>query len=253
MDCGPASLRMVAKYYGKDYSLQYLREQSYIDREGVSLKGIIEAAEHIGLRSLPVKLPFDGKSQGQAFLVDAPLPCIVHWRQNHFLVVYKISKKYVWVADPAAGKFKLDHETFRQNWQGDGEYGIGLLLEPTPAFYDKGQEGRHSMNYLFLATYLRPYRRYFAQLLLGLLLGSVFQLIFPFLTQAIVDTGIQNQNRQRARRCPYRSQSVATPGVRFCRAPFSSQRVGSLFVQRDFSAVRRIFALLLHSIHIDRP
>ena len=194
MDCGPASLRMVAKYYGKDYSLQYLREQSYIDREGVSLKGIIEAAEHIGLRSLPVKLPFDGKSQGQAFLVDAPLPCIVHWRQNHFLVVYKISKKYVWVADPAAGKFKLDHETFRQNWQGDGEYGIGLLLEPTPAFYDKGQEGRHSMNYLFLATYLRPYRRYFAQLLLGLLLGSVFQLIFPFLTQAIVDTGIQNQN-----------------------------------------------------------
>ncbi len=194
MDCGPACLRMVAKYYGKSYSLQYLREHSYIDREGVSLRGIIEAAEHIGLRSLPVKLPFAGRDKGQAYLMDAPLPCIVHWRQSHFLVVYKISKKYVWVSDPAAGKFKLDHEAFRKNWQGDGEYGIGLLLEPTPEFYKKGPEGRQSMNYLFLASYLRPYRRYFVQLILGLFLASIFQLIFPFLTQAIVDVGIQNQN-----------------------------------------------------------
>ena len=195
MDCGPACLRMIAKYSGKNYSLQYLREHSYVDREGVSLQGIIEAAEHIGLRTLPAKLPFEGKSKDQAYLVNAPLPCIVHWRQNHFLAVYKISKKYVWVSDPAAGKFKLDHDTFRKHWQGDGELGIALLLEPTPEFYEKGQEGgRQTMNYLILATYLRPYRRYFIQLLIGLFLGSVFQLIFPFLTQAIVDVGIQNQN-----------------------------------------------------------
>ncbi|HQU57990.1 MAG TPA: peptidase domain-containing ABC transporter [Saprospiraceae bacterium] len=194
MDCGSASLRMVAKYYGKSYSLQYLREHSYIDREGVSLQGIIEAAEHIGMRTLPVKLPFDGKQKGQAYLVDAPLPCIVHWRQNHFLVVYKISRKYVWVADPAAGKFKLSHDTFRQHWLGDGEHGIGLLLEPTPEFYNNGEEGRRSANYLFLATYLKPYRRYFIQLLLGLFLASLFQLIFPFLTQSLVDVGIQNQD-----------------------------------------------------------
>ncbi|MCB9266108.1 MAG: peptidase domain-containing ABC transporter [Lewinellaceae bacterium] len=193
MDCGPTCLRMVAKHYGKDYSLQYLREHSYIDREGVSLRGIIEAAEHIGMRSMPVKLPFDRKSRGEAFLVDAPLPCIVHWRQRHFVVVYKITRKYVWVADPNAGKFKLDHETFKQYWQGDGENGVALLLEPTPEFFSKGGQ-RQNPNYLFLATYLKPYRRYFIQLLIGLFLGSLFQLIFPFLTQAIVDVGIQNQD-----------------------------------------------------------
>lgn len=194
MDCGPTCLRIIARHYGKSYSLQYLREHSHIDREGVSLQGIIEAAEHIGLRTLPVKLPFDGKSQGQAFLVDAPLPCIVHWRQKHFLVVYKIGKKHVWVSDPAAGKFKLGHDAFRKNWQGDGEHGIALLLEPTPEFYEKGHNGRQSMNFLFLSTYLRPYRRHFVQLLIGLFLSGIFQLIFPFLTQAIVDIGIQNQN-----------------------------------------------------------
>ena len=194
MDCGPTSLRIIAKHYGKDFSLQYLREHCYIDREGVSLQGIIEAAEHIGMRTLPVKLPFDGKGKDQAFLTDAPLPCIVHWRQRHFLVVYKISKKYVWISDPAAGKFKLDHQTFKKHWQGDGEQGIGLLLEPTPEFYKKDRKKGQNANYLFLTTYLKPYRRYFAQLLLGLFLASLFQLIFPFLTQAIVDVGIQNQN-----------------------------------------------------------
>lgn len=194
MDCGPACLRMVAKYYGKSYSLQYLREHSYIGREGVSLRGVIEAAEHIGLRTLPVKLPFDGNSKGQAYLMNAPLPCIAHWRQNHFLVVYKISKRYVWVADPAAGKFRLAHDAFIKHWQGGSELGIGLLLEPTPEFYEKGEGGRRSANYLFVTTYLKPYRRYFIQLLLGLFLASVFLLIFPFLTQAIVDVGIQNQN-----------------------------------------------------------
>lgn len=194
MDCGPACLRMVAKHYGKDYSLQYLREHSYIDREGVSLRGIIEAAEHIGLRSLPAKLPFESRSKGQANFVDVPLPCIVHWRQRHFVVVYKISKKYVWIADPDSGKFRLDHETFKQHWQSDGEQGISLLLEPTPEFYSRGEGQRQSTHYLFLLTYLKPYRKYFIQLLIGLFLGSIFQLIFPFLTQAIVDVGIQNQD-----------------------------------------------------------
>ncbi|MBK6902643.1 MAG: peptidase domain-containing ABC transporter [Saprospirales bacterium] len=193
LDCGPASLQIVAKYYGKDYALQYLREHSHIDREGVSMKGIIEAAEHIGMRSLPVKLAFSGKSKDQAYLADAPLPCIVHWRQEHFLVVYKINRKYVWVSDPAGGKFKLDHETFKKYWQEDGEYGIGLLLEPTPEFYEQSP-AKSRIDFLFLTTYLKPYRRYFIQLIIGLFLGSLFQLIFPFLTQAIVDIGIQNQN-----------------------------------------------------------
>ncbi len=194
MDCGPTCLRMVAKYFGREYSLQYLREHSYLDREGVSLRGIIEAAEHIGLRTLPIKLPFDSQSKDEAALKNIPLPCIVHWKQKHFLVVYKISKKYVWISDPAAGKFKLDHQTFKKYWLEDGDYGIGLLLEPTPEFYEKDYARSVGMNYAFLSTYLKPYRKYFIQLLLGLLLASLFQSIFPFLTQAIVDVGIQNQN-----------------------------------------------------------
>lgn len=194
MDCGPTSLRIIAKHHGKEFSLQYLRENSYIDREGVSLQGIVEAAEHIGMRTLPVKLPFDGNNQEQAYLTDVPLPCIVHWRQEHFLVVYKINSKYVWVSDPASGKFKLDHETFQKHWKGDGEMGIGLIVEPTPEFYQQDKEKRKQSSYLFLKTYLKPYRRYFFQLILGLFLGSLFQLIFPFLTQSVVDVGIQNQN-----------------------------------------------------------
>lgn len=194
MDCGPTCLRMVAKYYGENYSLQYLREHCYLDREGVSLQGIIEGAEHIGMRTLPVKLPFSGKNKELAYLTDAPLPCIVHWRQQHFIVVYKISKKYVWVSDPASGKFKLDRDTFKKYWLSDGENGIGLLVEPMPEFYEKDLQKKRSANYLFLTTYLKPYRRYFVQLLIGLFLASLFQLIFPFLTQAIVDVGVQNQN-----------------------------------------------------------
>ncbi len=194
MDCGPSSLRIVAKHYGKDYSLQFLRDKCYIDREGVSLQGIVEAAEAIGMRTLPVKLPFDGNNKDQAYLTDVPLPCIVHWRQEHFIVVYKINSKYVWVSDPDSGKFKLDHETFQKHWKGDGEMGIGLVLEPTPEFYQKEKEKKNKSNYLFLTTYLKPYKKYFVQLVLGLFLGSLFQLIFPFLTQSIVDVGIQNQN-----------------------------------------------------------
>ena len=109
-------------------------------------------------------------------------------------MVYKINKKYVWVSDPRSGKFKLNHATFRDYWESGENTGIALLLEPTPEFYEKGQERQPTANYLFLRTYLRPYRRYFIQLFIGLFLASIFQLIFPFLTQAIVDVGIQNQN-----------------------------------------------------------
>ena len=194
MDCGPACLRMVAKHFGRDYSLQYLREHSHLDREGVSLKGIMEAAEQIGMRTLPARLPFDGKEPEQAYLTEVPLPCIIHWREDHFVVVYKISAKYVWIADPNAGKFKLDHAAFQKSWKGEQEQGVCLMLEPTPEFYEKENERTSGPEWLFFATYLKPYKKYFVQLLLGLILGSLFQLIFPFLTQSIVDVGIQNQN-----------------------------------------------------------
>jgi len=194
MDCGPTTLRMVAKYYGKSYSLQFLREKCYIDREGVSLKGISEASENIGFRTLAVKIPFSDK-KGEPSLQEAPLPTIVHWNQNHFVVVYRVNRKYVWIADPADGKYKLKHKDFKKSWLSDNNTGIALLLEPGLLFYktDKGEDKPLSATN-FLKNYLIPHKKLFIQLIIGLLLGSVFSLIFPFLTQSLVDIGIDTRN-----------------------------------------------------------
>lgn len=194
MDCGPTCLQMIAKYYGQDYALTYLRDHSYIDREGVSVRGISEAAEHIGMRTLAVKIPYQTDSDEEADLLSVPLPCIAHWQQKHFIVVYKISEKYVWVADPAKSKLRLSRKEFERNWISDQNMGVVLLLEPTPDFYhqDAAPIERNGLGFLF--KYLTPYKRLIGQLGLGLILASVFQLIFPFLTQAIVDVGIENQN-----------------------------------------------------------
>ncbi len=194
MDCGPTCLRMVAAHYGKQYSLQYLREHSYIDREGVSLEGISEAAEHIGMRTIGIKIPFKNEDPDASSFVEVPLPCIVHWRQNHFVVVYKIGKKDIWIADPARGKVKISHAEFLKNWAPDGKSGIALLLETTPDFYTSEFEEPEKKGFKYLFSYLKPYRKLITQLIIGLLLGSIFQLIFPFLTQSIVDVGIQNHN-----------------------------------------------------------
>lgn len=196
MDCGPTCLRMVAAHYGKHYPVQYLRERSHIDREGVSLRGIVLAAESIGLRTLAVKLPLKAATPQENGLLDAPLPCIVHWRQRHFVVVYKISKTQVWIADPAAGKMKLSHADFLKNWVGEGSKGIVLMLETAPEFYTKDEAvpAQPARGLAYLLQYLRPYHRLLWQLVAGLLLVSVFQLVFPFLTQAIVDKGIDNQD-----------------------------------------------------------
>jgi len=193
MDCGPTCLRMVAKHYGKSFSLPFLREKCYIDKAGVSLMGISEAAELIGFRTLAVKIPLSDKSDLPS-LKEAPLPTIVHWNQNHFIVVYKYSKKHIWIADPGSGKFKLTHQEFKQSWISDQDKGIALLLEPTAEFYQDDLEDRETKGFGFLVQYLRPHRKLVFQLILGLLLGTLFQLIFPFLTQSLVDVGIDTKN-----------------------------------------------------------
>jgi ATP-binding cassette subfamily B protein len=193
MDCGPTCLRMIARHHGKSYSLSYLRERSYLDREGVSLKGISEAAENIGFRTLAVKIAFDGDADNPG-LQQAPLPGIVHWNQNHFVVIFKANRKYVWIADPGAGKFKLKRSVFEKHWQSDGDRGIALLLEPTAAFYQDESNAGSKMGFSFLLRYLVPYRGLVRELAIGLGMSSVFALLFPFLTQSIVDVGIQNQN-----------------------------------------------------------
>jgi ATP-binding cassette, subfamily B, bacterial len=194
MDCGAACLRMVAEYHGRRYSLQQLRQRTYLDREGVSARGIVVAAEGIGLRPLPVKVPFQGADNEEVGLMDAPLPCIAHWRQNHFVVVYKTSKKNIWVADPARGKVKFSHAEFRRNWRSDQRRGVAILLEPTPEFYAQEGDKVNRSGFGFLFNYLQPYRRLTTQLIVGLLVASCIQFLFPFLTQAVVDVGIENQD-----------------------------------------------------------
>ncbi len=194
MDCGPTCLRMIAAHYGQHYSLSYLREHSYIDREGVSLRGIVEAAEHIGMRTMAVKLPFEGYSEEEPGLRNAFFPCIVHWRQKHFVVVYKINDKYVWIADPGIGRRKLTHAEFKTNWISEGNKGVALLLEPTPEFYQQDGQKLDKSGFGFLFKYLLPYTKLGWQLVLGIILGSFIQLLFPILTQNVVDIGIDNQD-----------------------------------------------------------
>ncbi len=192
MDCGPACLRMISRYYGKHYSLQTLRDRSYITREGVSMMGISDAAESIGFRSMGVRISWE------QLVSEAPLPCIVHWQQKHFVVVYKIKKNTVYVSDPARGRIRFPKEEFIQGWAKTKEEGVNkglcLLLEPTPDFYKQEDEELDKSGFGFLLQYMKPYKKFIVQLFLGLLLGSLLQLIFPFLTQAIVDRGINNQD-----------------------------------------------------------
>lgn len=193
MDCGPTCLRMIAKYYGKTYSLQSLREKSYITREGVSLLGISDAAEKIGFRTLAAKIPFDQLKE------EAPTPFIAHWRQQHFIVVYGFKKNKVQVVDPAYGHVSYTKKEFLDGWlsskeKGD-ETGVVLLLETTPEFYAIKEEAKlNKTGFGFLLYYLLPYKKFLFQLGLGMLAGSLLQLLFPFLTQSIVDVGIRNQD-----------------------------------------------------------
>jgi ATP-binding cassette subfamily B protein len=192
MDCGPSCLRMIAKFYGKSYSLQTLREKSYLSRDGVSMMGISEAAESIGFRTMGVSLT------PEKLFSSAPLPLVVHWKQNHFVVVYKVARDTVFVADPAFGLVKYTKAEFLRNWisvQRDGEKkGLALLVETTPDFYAEEGEVVDKSSFRFLLSYIKPHRKYIVQLMLGMLLGSILQLLFPFLTQSVVDVGINNQD-----------------------------------------------------------
>ncbi|MBP2662455.1 MAG: peptidase transporter [Firmicutes bacterium] len=188
-DCGPTCLRMLAKYYGKSYPLSYLRDKCYVSNEGTSLLALSEAAALLGLKSKRVRITYDYLEQ------DVIFPCIVHWDNNHFVVVYKIDNGLIYVADPAYGKIKLKKETFLAHWGNVGvEEGYALLLEPTQEFYLQQEFSTAKMKLSFMLSYLKPYRQLLTQLLLGMLLGSAIQLILPFLAQIIVDKGIGYNN-----------------------------------------------------------
>jgi ATP-binding cassette subfamily B protein len=192
MDCGPTCLRMVARHYGRHFSLQTLRELSQINIEGVSMLGIAKAAEAIGLQTMGVSLTWERLS------TEAPLPVVVHWKQNHFVVVYRIRKDRVYVADPAFGLTVFTRNEFLAAWistRKDGEAkGSVLLLQPTPDFLNQEDEPVKKTGFRYLFRYLAPYRQYVYHLLLGLILGSIIQFLLPFLFQSIVDFGITNQD-----------------------------------------------------------
>ena len=214
MDCGPTCLRMVAKYYGRSISLDHLRNKSQYGKEGVSMLGLADAAESIGLKSVGASLTID------QLINDAPLPAILHWDQYHFVVAHPksfpkgrtfsrfFSKNEIEIADPAKGLIKLSKEEFLKHWisipppsgelEGAGK-GITLLLESTPLFKqmdfsDPDQTLKSKIGWAYLFNYIKEHKAYFFQILLGLLIGSIIQLIFPYLTQSIVDTGINTQN-----------------------------------------------------------
>lgn len=194
-DCGPTCLRMIAKYYKKSIPLQHLRTLSETTREGSGLLGLSNAAENLGFRTLGVKIDFD------TLVAEAPLPCIVHWNKNHYVVVYKIDKAgKVYISDPSYGLITYTKEEFIKHWIGENandktEEGIALILETSPSFYkNEFEEEEKKTSFSFLFRYLIKYKSLVIQLAIGLLAGSLLSLIFPFLTQSIVDVGIQNQD-----------------------------------------------------------
>ncbi len=197
MDCGPTCLRMIAKYYGKTYSLQSLRGRSYITNRGVSLMGISDAAESIGFRTKGFQLTWEQLRD------EVPLPCIIHWRQCHFIVIYNIKGKrknteQIQIADPAKGLITYNKDEFISGWYTTNKdcknKGTVLLLEVTPVFYKNVDEHDDKLKFMYLLGYLRPYRKYLLQLVLGMFTGSIISLIFPLLTQSIVDYGISNSD-----------------------------------------------------------
>ena len=199
MDCGPACLRMVAKFYGHHHTLQNLRKKCFITREGVSLLGISDAAESIGFRTNGVKLTIE------QLVEEAKLPCILHWNQSHFVVRYNIYKRHgkthFCIGDPASQVVTYSESEFTKCWLGGVGYnptrqGIALLLEPSAYFYtieeDTVVKGKRSL--FFFISYLLPYKSLFLQLAVGMALGSFLQLAFPLLTQSLVDYGIGNRD-----------------------------------------------------------
>ncbi|MFC2381473.1 MAG: peptidase domain-containing ABC transporter [Prevotella nigrescens] len=193
MQCGASCLAMICSYFEKNECIEYLSEQCFATTEGVSLLAIDKVASKLGLRTISGRMSVNS-------INNIENPCILHWNQNHFVVLYKVKKNRFYIADPAKGLVKYNLEEFKKHWvstQSDGEEkGIAMFLEPTPAFYEKkmDEEPKEERSFKFLFGYIKQYRKYFGQIVLGLLVGSLLQLILPFLTQSIVDVGIKNQN-----------------------------------------------------------
>jgi len=194
MDCGPACLSMIASHYGKNVSLQYIRDRSFLTREGVSLLGLHEAATELGFDSMGAQLSVED-------IESITLPCIVHWNQNHFVVLKGIkkklfSKKKIYkIVDPGHGFISFDEEKFKKNWLTSDQNGIALLLEPEEQFYkNENSDSQDNISYKTLLSYLIPYKKQLLWLFLLLTLGASITVVFPILTQKLIDDGVNKKN-----------------------------------------------------------
>jgi ATP-binding cassette subfamily B protein len=196
MDCGPACLKMIARHYGKQVDLEAVRQKTQIGKEGVNMLGISEAADHLGFRTRAIKL------NASTLTREALLPAILHWNQNHFVVLYKVRRNTCSIADPAKGLIKYTVSELKNNWEsttGNGENeGVALLLEPSPAFYSmpaiENEAVKKEWGFTHLIRYILPFKKMLFQLLLGLMVATGLQFLLPFLTRSIVDTGINTAN-----------------------------------------------------------
>ncbi len=192
MQCGVACLSMICNHYGKNISVRTLSTICFASNEGVSLKGLSEAATLLGFNTYSCRVNISDLSESN-------IPCILHWNQKHFVVLYKIKNNHYYIADPGRGEIIYSEEEFKKYWIStivDGkDMGIALFLNPEPTFYQKIEDETNTpRSFSFLFSYVKQYRKYFGQIVLGLLVGCVLQLIFPFLTQAIVDIGITHKS-----------------------------------------------------------
>ena len=193
MQCGVAALTMVCRHFGADYTLDFIGQYCHATTEGVSMLGISQAANTLGLDTMAAKVTISQLS-------EAPLPCILHWNQNHFVVLHRISRngRRFHIADPGKGLRRLDREEFSDQWlstvSGGERKGVALFLEPNERFGSIMEEKPERRSFRFMMGYLRQYKRYFFQIFCGLLLGCLLQLIMPFLTQSIVDIGIRHKD-----------------------------------------------------------
>lgn len=193
MGCGIACLQMICSHYGKILNQDFLSTLCHATSEGVSLLGIEDAAASLGFTSVCGRLTISEISV-------SPLPCILHWNQNHFVVLYKVKGNRFYIADPGKGMLSYDIQEFRSRWvevlSENEEKGLAMFLEPTSSFYEMkdGDVKKIDKPFRFLFGYIRQYKRFFFQIILGLIVGSFLQLALPFLTQNIVDIGIKNKD-----------------------------------------------------------
>jgi len=195
MDCGPSCLRMVSKYYGKKISLQYLRKYTYLTKTGVSLLGITQGAEKIGFKTLSALITYD-----EVIKLNKELPAILHWSDSHFIVLYKIKQniftkklKFI-IGDPATGLMRVSEKYFKTAWLKDDKQGLILFLETTKSFYKRDVDFDHSISFNYLKKIIKPYKKDFIQILLGLFFTSILSLFFPLLMQLLIDNGVNKKN-----------------------------------------------------------